>query len=126
MSTFKAIKFHLKLSHDKQNLTLIVISYEIYETRRRLVSKISYELTTRVRSSVYAICKHQRPWSVRGSSVGCASAWYADIRGFDPHVRQHSFVAIGHEIISAAILSLPLIQEGQLSGTAKECTLSPG
>ena len=51
------------------------------------------------------------------SSVGCASAWYADGCGFDPHIRQHSFMEIGHEIISAAILSLPLMQEGQLSGT---------
>ena len=34
----------------------------------------------------------------RPSSVGCASAWYADGRGFDhPHIRQHSFVEIGHE-----------------------------
>ena len=29
-----------------------------------------------------------------GSSVGCTSAWYADGHGFDPHVRQHSFVEI--------------------------------
>ena len=28
---------------------------------------------------------------------------------------QHSFVEIDHEIISTVILSLPLIQEGQLS-----------
>ena len=35
--------------------------------------------------------------------------------GFDPPVQQHSFVKIGHEIISTAILSLPLIQVGQLS-----------
>ena len=35
----------------------------------------------------------------------------------DPHVQQYSFVEIGHEIISMAILSLPLIQEGQLSVT---------
>ena len=27
-----------KMSYDKQNLTLMVISYEIYETRRRFVS----------------------------------------------------------------------------------------
>ena len=40
-----------------------------------------------------------------GSSVGCVSAWCADSRGFDPHVWQHSFVEIGHEIISTAILS---------------------
>ena len=29
--------------------------------------------------------------------------------------RQHSFVEIDHEIFSMVILSLPLIQEGQLS-----------
>ena len=33
----------------------------------------------------------------RGRSVGSASAWYVDGRGFDSHVRQHSFVEIGHE-----------------------------
>ena len=33
-----AIKSHFKGSDDKQNLTLVVISYEIYETRRRLGS----------------------------------------------------------------------------------------
>ena len=41
-------------------------------------------------------------------------------------VRLHSFVKIGHAIISTAILSLPLIQEGQLSVTATECALSTG
>ena len=45
-----------------------------------------------------------------GGSVGCASAWHADGRGFNPRVRQHSFVEIGHEIISTAILSQPLIK----------------
>ena len=38
MLHLKAIKSHFKGSYDKQNLTLEVISYEIYETRRRLVS----------------------------------------------------------------------------------------
>ena len=32
----KAIKYSFKGSYDKQNHTLVVISYEIYETRRRL------------------------------------------------------------------------------------------
>ena len=36
--------------------------------------------------------------------------------GFDTHwVRQYSFVEIDQEIFSVVILSLPLIQEGQLS-----------
>ena len=38
MIILKAMKFHLKGSYDKQNLTQVVISYEIYETRQRLIS----------------------------------------------------------------------------------------
>ena len=45
--------------------------------------------------------------------------WYSGGRDLDPHVRQHSFVQMGHEIISTAIISLPLIQVGQLSVTGE-------
>ena len=38
MVILKVTKSHFKGSYDKQNLTLVVISYEIYETRQRLVS----------------------------------------------------------------------------------------
>ena len=38
----------------------------------------------------------------------------------DPPVRQHSFVEMCHEIISTAILSLALIQAGQLSVTGEK------
>ena len=46
-------------------------------------------------------------------------------RGFNPRRgRQHSFVEIDHEIFSTVILSLPLIQEGQLSVSGKRmCTI---
>ena len=64
--------------------------------------------------------------AVHGSLVGCVSAWYADCRGFNPHVRQHSLVGIGNEIISMAILSLLLIQEGQLSVNGKTVCISTG
>ena len=37
LSILKAINLFLE-SYDKKNLTLMVISYEIYETRQRLVS----------------------------------------------------------------------------------------
>ena len=52
MVKLKAIKSQFKGSYDKQNLTLVVISCEVYETRLRFVSFISYEMTTRVISSV--------------------------------------------------------------------------
>ena len=49
-------------------------------------------------------------------SVGCASDWRPGGRRFDPRRgRQHSFAEIDHRIFSTVILSLPLIQEGQLS-----------
>ena len=93
-----------------------------------------------MRKPVYAILEQQRRSSACASAqsdqrlccaghaswIGCMSAWYVDSRGFDPLVRQHSFMKIGHEIISTTILSLPLIQEGQLSLTGKECALSTG
>ena len=38
-------------------------------------------------------------------------------------IMQHSVVHIGHEVVSMAILSLPVIQVGQLSVTGKRvCT----
>ena len=54
-----------------------------------------------------------------GGSVGCAVAGSTPRRG-----RQHSFVGIDHEIFSTVILSLPLIQEGQLSVSGERmCTI---
>ena len=38
MFILKAIKSRFKWSYDKKNLTLVVITYKIYKTRRRLVS----------------------------------------------------------------------------------------
>ena len=60
-----------------------------------------------------------------GGSVGCASDWRPGGRGFDPRRgRQHSFLDIDHEIFSTVILSLPLIQEGQLSVPGERmCTI---
>ena len=45
--------------------------------------------------------------------------------GFNPHQgRQHSFMENDHEIFSMVILSLPLIQEGQLSVSGERmCTI---
>ena len=53
------------------------------------------------------------------------SDWRPGGRGFNPsRGRQLSFVEIDHEIFSTVILSLPLIQEGQLSVSGKRmCTL---
>ena len=60
-----------------------------------------------------------------GGAVGCASDWRPGGRGFDPRRgRQHPFVEIDHEIFSTVILSLPLIQEGQLSVSGERmCTI---
>ena len=51
--------------------------------------------------------------------------WRPGGHGLNPRRgRQHSFVEIDHEIFSTVILSLPLIQEGQLSVSGEiMCTI---
>ena len=59
--------------------------------------------------SMRLLKRYCKPGAVACSDLH-ASTWYADGRVFDDHVRQHSFVEIGQEIFSKAVLSLPLIQ----------------
>ena len=64
----------------------------------------------------------QEPASV--AHLDAPSDWRPGGCGFNPRrSRQHSFVEIDREIFSMVILSLPLIQEEQLSvsGTIQEC-----
>ena len=51
--------------------------------------------------------------------------WKQEGHGFNPRRgRQHSFVEIDHEVFSMVFLSLPLIQEGQLSVSGERmCTI---
>ena len=65
--------------------------------------------------------------SSAGSYVPQEITWYVDVCGFDPTVWQHSFMGIGHEIISSAILSLLVFRVGLVvSYWPKRCTLSTG
>ena len=59
------------------------------------------------------------------AQLDALSNWRPGGRGFNPlQGRQHSFVEIDHEIFSMVILSLPLIQEGQLSVSGERmCTI---
>ena len=64
----------------------------------------------------------------KGASVAqldASSDWRPRGHGFNPHRgRQHSFVEIDREIFSTVVLSLLLIQEGQLSVSGKRmCTI---
>ena len=59
------------------------------------------------------------------AQLDAPSDWRPGGREFNPRRgRQHSFVEIDHEIFSTVILSLPLIQEGQLSVSGERmCTV---
>ena len=59
------------------------------------------------------------------AELDAPSDWRPGGRGLNPRRgRQHSFVEIDHEIFSTVILSLPLIQEGQLSVSGERmCTI---
>ena len=73
-------------------------------------------------------CAVYLPLTLQPASVAqldAPSDWRPGGRGFNPRRgRQHSFVEIDHEIFSTVILSLPLIQEGQLSVSGERmCTI---
>ena len=59
------------------------------------------------------------------AQLDAPSDWRPEGRGSNHRRgRQHSFVEIDHEIFSTVILSLPLIQEGQLSVSGERmCTI---
>ena len=59
------------------------------------------------------------------AQLDAPSDWRPGGRGFNPRRgRQYSFVEIDHEIFSTVILSLQLIQEGQLSVSGERmCTI---
>ena len=67
-------------------------------------------------------------WNVKLALVAqldASSDWRPGGRGFNTRRgRQHSLVEIDREIFSTVILSLPLIQEGQLSVSGERmCTI---
>ena len=64
-------------------------------------------------------------FGIHGGSFGCVSDWRLGGCLFDPNqVGNRLFLEINLEIFSSVILSLPLIQEGQLSFSSKRmCTL---
>ena len=64
-----------------------------------------------------------KPASV--AQLDAPSDWRPGSHGFNPCWGwQHSFMKIDHEIFSTVILSLPLIQEGQLSVSGERmCTI---
>ena len=68
---------------------------------------------------------HKEWWPASVAQLDAPSDWRPGGHGFKPRRgRQHSFVEIDHEIVSMVILSLPLIQEGQLSVFGKGmCTI---
>ena len=78
--------------------------------------------------STHNICLHAEIKIViasLGGSIGCVSDWRPEGRWFDPcQGRQHSFAEFDHEIVPMVILSLQLIQEGQLSVSGERlCTI---
>ena len=74
------------------------------------------------KSQIRAFNVHcQNRWILQNEPASVAqldapTEWRPGGRGFNPRrSRQHSFVEIDHEMLSTVILSLLLIQEGQLS-----------
>ena len=63
----------------------------------------------------------------RGSWIGCASAWYADGRGFDPKVRQNILsLTYGHEENLRPFSPFRWFKKGSCQLLAKEWAVNTG
>ena len=82
-----------------------------------------YELSRDLYSLPF--CFFMNSMLVSVAHLDAPSDWRPGGRGFNPRRgRQHSFMESDHEIFSTVILSLPLIQEGQLSVSSERmCTI---
>ena len=100
---------------------------DIDESSNGMVQGLNLSSTTMILFDEVSICvildifiRALEPASV--AQLDAPSDWRPGGRGFNPRRgRQHSFVEIDHEIFSTVILSLPLIQEGQLTVSEEEC-----
>ena len=96
-----------------------------YCTVVRVRTDTTYQLNiwTKYLSSHYNYITCTNPASM--AQLDAPSDWRSGGRGFNPRRgRQYFFVEIDHEIFSTVILSLPLIQEGQLSVSGERmCTI---
>ena len=119
---------HLMLSYGDVVIAIYflcncILSKSVASNRIEMSNSVFWKKKIRKISSIRHLQNLAR--AGHGGSVGCASDWRPGGCGFDPlRGRQHSFVEIDHEIFSTVILSLPLIQEGQLSVSGKRiCTI---
>ena len=80
------------------------------------------DVCVHVKSSWHRSCKLYSEYPIHTS----VAKFVDDQKGVSstPQGRYHSFIEIYHEIFSTVILSLPLIQEGQLSVSGERtCTI---
>ena len=104
----------------------------LYKRREKLSLQYVTKLAANPRNSAYDCVfnpKYERFYNNKPlawvAPLDAPSDWRPGGRGFNPRRgRQHSFVEIDREIFSTVILSLPMIQEGQLSVSGERiCTI---
>ena len=105
-------------------LQMIIIILFTLRSSQNVCDVLSFFLSTEIYVPVVAIPMNTN-CVVSVVHSDAPSDWRPGDRGFNPRRdRQHSFVEIDHEIFSTVILSLPLIQERQLSVSGERmCTI---
>ena len=95
------------------------------KNRKIIIKKVIFIIDKRYMTIVITVQLVELRMPASVAQLDAPSDWRPGGRGFNrSRGRQHSFVEIDQEIFSTVILSLPLIQEGQLSVSGERmCTL---
>ena len=118
MSWLEALKNHVVQTQSTTSSKPVSLQV----SKPRVLFSNASPTSLQVRTNTFPF-KQLKPASV--AQLDAPSDWRTGDREFNPRRgRQHSFVGIDHEIFSTVILSLPLIQEGQLSVSGERmCTI---
>ena len=110
---------------NKQNYPLIITKYPpyLFHSFHSFLRLISIFIANIGRHIIYTpVPASKACWA--GSTVSNASDCHSRGRRFLPQPGHVAFAEIGYEMISTVILSLPLIQVGQLSSMCTKCWLT--
>ena len=107
------------------HLTLAVALATENGSQNSLLEKCQSRQNLDIINEFFTCVRYQFFMPASVAQLDAPSDWRPGGRGFNPRRgRQHSFMEIDHEIFSTVTLSLPLIQEGQLSVSGERmCTI---
>ena len=121
----KSVPYLLLFDWEKCTIFTALLLGKVYHIHCSLIENVYHIHCSLIEKSIPYLLLFDWEKCTILAQLDALSNWRPGGRGFNHRRgRQHSFMEIDHEIFSTVILSLPLIQEGQMSVSGERmCTI---